>query len=253
MTATILVIDDEPLIGQLLRYQLGGAGYSVKACQSAHAALIQMVDTQPDLVLLDVMMPEMSGYDLCREIRRFSQVPVIMLTAKHADEDVVAGLSLGADDYITKPFSEAQLLARVEAVLRRSGRAPVARPRPARQLARADGPTPCPVAALPCPSRPRLGAHLSAVRHDQGLSLHDAGSACGVRWEFLQAIEQEQFSYVPREQLRIALRSYSDLLGVDLGPYRRQSQVRGRSLRSTLALAATLTLLVTLSLALMVI
>ncbi|NNJ10188.1 response regulator [Chloroflexales bacterium ZM16-3] len=244
-----MVIDDEPLIGQLLRYQLGDAGYTVEAYQSASEALARFAYAQPDLVLLDVMMPEISGYDLCREIRTFSQVPVIMLTAKHADEDMVAGLTIGADDYIGKPFSAPQLIARVEAVLRRSGHTPTlrpARPRPA-PPARQDMATPQPI-----PSRPRLGAQLSAARHDRGLSLHDASHACGVRWEFLQAIEQEQFSYVPRPDLRAALRSYSDLLDVDLRPYMRP-RVSRKSMRESIALVAALTLLVILSLALLMI
>jgi CheY-like chemotaxis protein len=254
MTTTIMVIDDEPLIGQLLRYQLSDAGYAVATYQSGRAALLQLPQIQPDLVLLDVMMPEISGYDLCREIRAFSQVPVIMLTAKHADDDMVAGLTIGADDYIGKPFSAPQLIARVEAVLRRAGQAPAQRPaRPRRPALPAPASPPCPATAAPPspPALPRLGPQLSAARHDRGLSLHDAGQACGVRWEFLQAIEQEQFSYVPRADLRVALRSYSDWLGVDLHPYRRP-QARRQSLQAHLALAAALTLLTLLTIALLI-
>jgi CheY-like chemotaxis protein len=252
---TIMVIDDELLIGQLLRYQLGDAGYAVVAYQSGREALLQLSLIQPDLVLLDVMMPEISGYDLCQEIRSFSQVPVIMLTAKHDDDDMVAGLTIGADDYIGKPFSAPQLIARVEAVLRRSGRSP-ARPvraaKPVSPPAAVEPPRQAPAtpAARQAPSLPRLGPRLNAARRDRGLSLHDAGQACGVRWEFLQAIEQEQFSYIPRADLRIALRSYSAWLGIDLHPYKRP-QARRRSLKANLALAAALTLLVVLTLALL--
>jgi CheY-like chemotaxis protein len=258
MTATIMVIDDEPLIGQLLRYQLGDAGYAVETYQSAGDALLRLAYARPDLVLLDVMMPEMSGYDMCREIRAFSQVPVIMLTAKHGDDDMVAGLTIGADDYIGKPFSAAQLIARIEAVLRRSGHSPARRPSPACPAPSAEpageGPsrdTPRPAAAPPAPARPRLGAQLSTARHDRGMSLYDAGQACGVRWEFLQAIEQEQFSYIPRTELRVALRTYSALLNVDLRPY-APSQARRKPLRSSLALAAALTLLAVLTIAMLV-
>lgn len=250
---TIMVIDDEPLIGQLLGYQLGDAGYAVETFQSAREALLRLAQAQPDLVLLDVMMPEISGYDLCREIRAFSQVPLIMLTAKHADEDMVAGLTIGADDYVGKPFSAPQLLARIEAVLRRSGSGPAARPARPRPAPPAAPPTPRPAepGPRPAPALPRLGRQFSSARRARGMSLHDAGAACGVRWEFLQAIEQEQFSYIPRPDLRAALRSYSALLSVDLGPYQRP-RARRRSLRTSIALAAALTLLMILALGMLI-
>ncbi len=252
MTATIMVIDDEPLIGQLLRYQLSDAGYAVATYQSGREALLQLPQIQPDLVLLDVMMPEISGYDLCREIRAFSQVPVIMLTAKHGDDDMVAGLTIGADDYIGKPFSAPQLIARVEAVLRRSGRMPTLRhpPRPALPAPVAP-PALAPVAPPRARAIPRLGPRLSAARIDRSLSLHDASQACGVRWEFLQAIEQEQFNSIPRDDLRVALRSYSAWLGIDLRPYRRPQPLR-RSMRANLALAAVLAMLALLTLAMLI-
>lgn len=120
MAYRIMVVDDEPLIRQLLTYQLTGAGYVVSTYAHGQAALEQLLLDQPDLVLLDVMMPDMSGWEVCRQIRQFSAVPVIMLTAKSADMDVVTGLNTGADDYIAKPYSLEQLLARIEAVLRRS-------------------------------------------------------------------------------------------------------------------------------------
>jgi DNA-binding response OmpR family regulator len=245
-----MVIDDEPLIGRLLGYQLGTAGYAVSVYQSGQEALLQLARSLPDLVLLDVMMPDISGYDLCREIRAFSQVPVIMLTAKHADDDMVAGLTIGADDYIGKPFSAPQVIARIEAVLRRSGRAParpqLAAPAPAAPPA-APRATPAAAPAV-MPAPPRLGPRFSEVRRQRGMSLHDAGRACGVRWEFLQAIEQEQFSYIPRPELRAALRAYSAWLDVDLQPYMARRPSRS-SLKSTMALAAILTLLVILALA----
>ncbi|NTW00715.1 MAG: response regulator [Oscillochloris sp.] len=254
MIPTIMVIDDEPLIGQLLRYQLGDAGYAVTSYQSAHEALNQMAHTQPDLVLLDVMMPGISGYDLCREIRSFSQVPVIMLTAKHADEDMVAGLSIGADDYVSKPFSTPHLLARIESVLRRSG--PTSTQKPTRSW-----PSPPPtlqarpiqqalVSASHPPTLPRLGSKFNAARHDHSLTLHEASMACGVRWEFLQAIEQEQFSYIPHTELRAALHSYSTLLGIDMSPYQRP-QARRKSRQESIVLVAALTLLTVLVIALL--
>jgi CheY-like chemotaxis protein len=230
MTTRILVIDDEPLICTLLEYQLGGAGYAVRSFQRGEEALLHLAHEQPDLILLDVMMPEISGWDLCRQIRASSAVPVIMLTAKQGDEDVVAGLSNGADDYVGKPFNQAQLIARIEAVLRRAqgrvARTTPAAPTPAAPTPAAPtpaAPTPAaPTAPAPRPSSPalpRLGPRLAEARRHHGLSLHAAGQAAGVRWEFLQAIEQEEFSYVPRAELRHALKAYSTMLGVDLTPY----------------------------------
>ncbi len=117
---SILLVDDEPQLLRLVRSNLELAGYRVFTALDARTAL-QLVDTEmPDLIILDIMLPEMDGYELCRRIREFSPVPIIMLTAKVEDSDKVRGLKLGADDYLTKPFSVQELLARIEAVLRRS-------------------------------------------------------------------------------------------------------------------------------------
>ncbi|PDW03476.1 response regulator [Candidatus Viridilinea mediisalina] len=230
MNAHIMVIDDEPLICRLLEYQLGGAGYEVASFQRAHEAMLALARRQPDLILLDVMMPEMSGWDLCRQIRSSSNIPIIMLTAKDGDDDVVRGLTGGADDYMGKPFNQNQLIARIETVLRRT-HAVASRSRPAAIDAPVNNPS---VSVAPMQQRtqappvrrvPRLGAQLSAARRQRGLSLHDAAQACGVRWEFLQAIEQEEFGYVPRAELRYTLRAYSSLLDVDLKPYSKQQRV----------------------------
>ena len=137
MATRIMVVDDEPAIGKLLLYQLSGFGYQVSYVQDGLSALQRLTAERPDLVLLDVMMPHISGWEMCRQIRAYSSVPVIMLTAKSADPDVVTGLQAGADDYITKPFSMIQLHARIEAVLRRA--APVSQSRlAARQALRID-------------------------------------------------------------------------------------------------------------------
>src|SRR5829696_207094 len=137
MATRIMVVDDEPAIGKLLLYQLSGFGYQVSYIQDGLLALQRLTAERPDLVLLDVMMPHISGWEICRQIRAYSTVPVIMLTAKSADPDIVTGLQAGADDYVTKPFSMAQLHARIEAVLRRT--ASVSQSRlAARQAARAD-------------------------------------------------------------------------------------------------------------------
>ncbi len=117
---SILLVDDEPQLLRLVRSNLELAGYRVFTALDACNAL-KLVDTEmPDLIILDIMLPEMDGYELCRRIREFSSVPIIMLTAKVEDSDKVRGLKLGADDYLTKPFSVQELLARIEAVLRRT-------------------------------------------------------------------------------------------------------------------------------------
>jgi CheY-like chemotaxis protein len=230
MTTRIMVVDDEPAIGKLLFYQLSGFGYQVSYIQDGLSALQRLTAERPDLVLLDVMMPQISGWEICRQIRAYSTVPVIMLTAKSADSDIVTGLQAGADDYITKPFSMAQLQARIEAVLRRA--APVSQSRlVARQATRAETtqaiPTPQPARILAVdgvhtpaqtpPARPfRLGQHLHESRLSQGLTLHQVERACKIRWEFLQAIEHENWEYVPRKDLRRALSIYAKYLGIDL-------------------------------------
>ncbi len=279
----IMVVDDELLICQLLTYQLSGAGYLVSAVQSGREALKHLLLEQPDLVLLDVMIGDMSGWEVCRHIRACSAVPVIMLTAKDTDGDVVTGLNAGADDYITKPFSMVQLLARIEAILRRtrtlrlqtpvmsgtssvgtmvqhgdigsayvtddvslpsglstsipstvpaasytngteavlstngSGITPrVAQGGHAGMLQGRYGgtvPTSLPADELPPFS---IGRQFFEARQLRGLTLHQAEASCGVRWDFLQALEREHFGYMPRAQLRQALKTYSAFLGLDL-------------------------------------
>lgn len=116
----VLLVDDEKRMLDLVGLYLKPHHYSCLKAQSGKEALALMEDEPVDLVILDVMMPEMDGWDVCREIRRFSNVPIIMLTAREQEEDIVKGLRLGADDYMTKPFGEEELLARMEALLRRS-------------------------------------------------------------------------------------------------------------------------------------
>lgn len=115
----ILLVDDEKRMLDLLALYLRPHNYACKKALGPHEALSYLVEETFDLTLLDVMMPEMDGWELCREIRRFSDVPIIMLTAREQQEDIIKGLKLGADDYITKPFNEEELLARMEALLRR--------------------------------------------------------------------------------------------------------------------------------------
>jgi DNA-binding response OmpR family regulator len=118
----ILLVDDEQRMLDLLALYLTPHHYHCTKAQGASEALVQLNQNSFDLVLLDIMMPDVSGWELCAKIRKFSDVPIIMLTAREQQEDIIKGLKLGADDYITKPFNEAELLARIEALLRRTSK-----------------------------------------------------------------------------------------------------------------------------------
>lgn len=120
---TILLVEDEESYREPLTYQLERDGYEVVAVDNGLDALPAFARTHPDLVLLDLMLPGMSGTEVCRELRRQGNTPVIMLTAKDDEFDKVLGLELGADDYVTKPYSYRELVARVRAVLRRGSEA----------------------------------------------------------------------------------------------------------------------------------
>ena len=119
-------MDDEQSIVDLLEYNLQQSGYQVVVACDGHQALRLARDEQPDLIVLDLMLPGPDGFDVCRELRREKGIPIIMLTARDEEVDRVVGLELGADDYVTKPFSVRELLARVKAVLRRVGTGEVA-------------------------------------------------------------------------------------------------------------------------------
>ena len=119
MSARILVADDEPNIVRLLRLYLRNEGHEVVAASDGREALDRFREVAPDLVLLDLMMPGLDGFEVCAAIRRESNVPVLMLTARSEDVDKVVGLEMGADDYITKPFNPREVVARVKAALRR--------------------------------------------------------------------------------------------------------------------------------------
>jgi DNA-binding response OmpR family regulator len=120
MSAKILVVEDDPTMLKMVEGHLQGSGYTVKSATDGSVALRITADWEPELILMDVMMPVMDGFTTTQRIREFSAVPIIILTAKGDERDLVRGLDAGADDYVVKPFSAQELLARVRAVLRRS-------------------------------------------------------------------------------------------------------------------------------------
>jgi len=122
----ILLVDDEVALCDSLSYTLQKEGYTVTTASDGHTAIKQFHKQVPDVILLDIMLPEVSGMEVCWRIRAFSDVPIVMLTAKDQDIDKIWGLEAGADDYVTKPFNTRELLARIKAVLRRrAGEQPV--------------------------------------------------------------------------------------------------------------------------------
>lgn len=121
MRRSVLIVDDDPKLVELLRLYLERDGYRVRTAATGREALDSLAGGQPDLLVLDLMLPEVSGLEVCRAVRERSDLPIIMLTAKTMEADRIAGLNCGADDYVTKPFSPGELLARIRAVLRRAG------------------------------------------------------------------------------------------------------------------------------------
>ena len=116
----ILVVDDEPQILRVMRVSLPARGYEVKTAPGGEEALDEIRKEMPDLIILDLVMPGLSGLEVCQRLREFSSVPIIVLSAKGSETDKIAALDFGADDYVTKPFNLDELLARIRAVLRRS-------------------------------------------------------------------------------------------------------------------------------------
>lgn len=120
MTEKVLIVDDEKPIAEILQYNLEKEGYRVIVVYDGESAVKIVDQEQPDLIILDIMLPGKDGFQVCREIRAKMEVPIIMLTAKEMEMDKIHGLELGADDYVTKPFSAREVTARVRAILRRS-------------------------------------------------------------------------------------------------------------------------------------
>lgn len=130
MEAKILVVDDEMPIADILKFTLSKEGYLVEVAYDGDDAVQKASHFQPDLILLDIMLPKKDGFQVCQEIRSFSAAPVIMLTARDSEIDKVLGLEMGADDYVTKPFSSRELLARIKANLRRTQIDPISSTKP---------------------------------------------------------------------------------------------------------------------------
>ncbi len=124
---TILVVDDDAHIREVVRFALRKAGFDVVEAPDGRAALAAFERESPDLVVLDILMPEMDGTDVCRELRKSSRVPIVFLSSKDEEIDRIIGLELGGDDYVTKPFSPRELVARIRAVLRRTEMPPPSR------------------------------------------------------------------------------------------------------------------------------
>jgi DNA-binding response OmpR family regulator len=122
MSETILLVDDEKHIIDLARMYIEQEGFSIDSATDGSAALQKILNDDPALVVLDLMLPGMDGWEVCRRVRAESDVPIIMLTARDDDIDKIVGLELGADDYLTKPFNPRELVARIKAILRRTGR-----------------------------------------------------------------------------------------------------------------------------------
>jgi DNA-binding response OmpR family regulator len=120
----VLIVDDEPGIVRLITMYLEREGFQTSSARTGEEALDIVAKSSPALVILDIMLPDIDGWEVCRELRRTSDVPIIMLTAREGDEDKIVGLEIGADDYVTKPFVPRELVARVKAILRRARAVP---------------------------------------------------------------------------------------------------------------------------------
>ena len=135
--AKVLVVDDEKLIVKGIRFSLEQDGHEVDCAYDGEEALAKARETEYDIVLLDVMLPKMDGFEVCQAIREFSEMPIIMLTAKGGDMDKILGLEYGADDYITKPFNILEVKARIKAIMRRNSKKAKKEEKPASKVVEA--------------------------------------------------------------------------------------------------------------------
>ncbi|MCD8511077.1 MAG: response regulator transcription factor [Bacillus sp. (in: Bacteria)] len=120
MAITVFIVEDEPMIIEVLKAYLEKSGYEVESAQNGKEGLTRIKEWNPDFVILDLMLPDMPGEEICKQIRLTSDVPIMMLSAKSSEEDRIGGIVIGADDYVTKPFSPREVIVRMEAILRRT-------------------------------------------------------------------------------------------------------------------------------------
>jgi DNA-binding response OmpR family regulator len=203
----ILVVDDEPAIVDMLAYNLERANFEVAIARDGEEALAKAQQEQPDLIILDLMLPRLDGLEVCRALRRERDVPIIMLTARDSEVDRVVGLELGADDYVVKPFSVRELMARVKSVLRRSI------PRPAETVS-----TAVRVGALVLdPSRHEVHWHGCEV------------DLTALEFELLETLARHPEQVLGREQLLTLIWGYDyygDLRVVDAAVKRLRAKLR---------------------------
>ena len=207
MAARILIVDDEPPIVEVLAYNLKKANYEVIVARDGHEALEKARREEPALIVLDLMLPGLDGLEVCRALRRECDVPIIMLTARDSEVDRVVGLELGADDYVVKPFSVRELIARVKNVLRRTAPQPV------------EG----------TPDRLRVGdLDVDATRHEA----HWAGTGLdltALEFDLLHTLARHAGQVLGREQLLQQVWGYSyygDLRVVDAAVKRLRAKLR---------------------------
>jgi DNA-binding response OmpR family regulator len=217
MSAKILIVDDEPAIIDVLSYNLKRANYDVVIARDGKQALVQAQREQPDLIILDLMLPLLDGLEVCRTLRRERDVPIIMLTARDAEIDRVVGLELGADDYVVKPFSVRELVARVKSVLRRTG------PRPADNAA----------------GTIRVGTlQVDPARHEAYLGGEEL-RLTALEFELLHTLARHAGQVLSREQLVEQVWGYDylgDLRVVDAGIKRLRAKLRETAAESDLLL-----------------
>ena len=210
MTTTILLADDDEMIVDVLQHQLRKEGFDVLVAYDGEAALELARSQNPDLVLLDVMMPRLQGFEVCREIRRQSAVPILMLTARGEELDRIVGLDMGADDYIVKPFSFRELMARIRANLRRmtmmappdkQAAEPQAAPPPVGDKQAGEGVQIGPIRIdrrRHLVTRNGAAVKLSQREYDLLLALYDAGGALLSRAQLLDLVWGEEWVGDPR-------------------------------------------------------
>ena len=223
MSTKILIVDDEPPIVDMLSYNLKRANYEVLVAWDGEQALALARREQPDLIILDLMLPRIDGLEVCRVLRRERDVPIIMLTARDAEVDRVVGLELGADDYVVKPFSVRELMVRVKNVLRRAAQRP---PEPSsRQEPRQTGATPAQERAQTIRVGPLT---LDPARHEARFGAVEL-ELTALEFKLLHALARHASLVLSREQLLEGVWGYDylgDLRVVDAAIKRLRAKLR---------------------------